>query len=216
MCSSDLTDNREYFKFVSDSSISRTQGQEGEPIECVSPVLDNNDGFGKLKKCCESLNAAGAYVNRSTGLHVHIGAQNLNGEQYVNVFKNYQKLENVIDSFMAPSRRNSRWAKSLWRFDFSDCYSPEGVELRMHDRYFKVNPESYSRHNTIEFRQHQGSTDFTKIKNWVNFCAKLVQWSMSNVFESEVTSIDEIPFLTKTEKNFFKRRQSEFASRAAA
>ena len=74
------------------------------------------------------------------------------------------------------------------------------------DRYFKVNACSYSRHKTIEFRQHQGSTDFTKIKNWVNFCAKLVAWSKKNRLENEVTSIDEIPFLTKTEKNFFKSR----------
>lgn len=74
------------------------------------------------------------------------------------------------------------------------------------DRYFKVNACSYTRHQTIEFRQHQGSTDFEKISNWVNFCAKLVAWSKKNVLSSEIDFIDDIPFLTKKEKSFFKSR----------
>ena len=79
------------------------------------------------------------------------------------------------------------------------------------NRYFKVNACSYSRHRTIEFRQHQGSTDFEKISNWVNFCAKLVAWSKKNVLSSEASSIDEIPFLTAKEKSFFKSRAEVLA-----
>lgn len=79
------------------------------------------------------------------------------------------------------------------------------------NRYYKVNACSYARHNTIEFRQHQGSTDFEKISNWVNFCAKLVAWSKKNVLSSEVSSIEEIPFLTAKEKSFFKSRAEVLA-----
>lgn len=198
------TDNNHYYKFVSDSSI---RGEN--PIECVSPVLTGREGMKSLENCCKALNEAGAQVNRSTGLHVHIGAQNLSDETYVNVFKNYQKLERVIDTFMANSRRanNSQWCRTLQGKDFSWCTTKSDIYDEMNgNRYFKVNACSYARHQTIEFRQHQGSTDFEKISNWVNFCAKLVAWSKKNVLSSEVTSIDEIPFLTKKEKSFFKSR----------
>ena len=197
-------DNNRYYKFVSDSSI---RGEN--PIECVSPVLTGKDGMKSLENCCKSLNEANAQVNVSTGLHVHIGAQNLSDGAYINVFKNYQKLERVIDTFMARSRRenNSQWCRSLQGKDFSFCANKNDVYDAMGgDRYYKVNACSYLRHKTIEFRQHQGSTDFEKISNWVNFCAKLVAWSRKNVLASEVTSIDDIPFLTKKEKTFFKQR----------
>lgn len=197
-------DNNHYYKFVSDSSI---RGEN--PIECVSPVLTGKAGMKSLENCCKALNEANAQVNVSTGLHVHIGAQNLSDEAYVNVFKNYQKLESVIDTFMARSRRenNSQWCRSLQGKDFSFCTSKNNVyDVMSGNRYYKVNACSYSRHRTIEFRQHQGSTDFEKISNWVNFCAKLVAWSKKNVLQAEVTSIDEIPFLTTKEKSFFKQR----------
>ena len=75
------------------------------------------------------------------------------------------------------------------------------------DRYYKVNAESYTRHKTIEFRQHQGSTNYKKIEMWVKFCAKLVGWSRNNVFTSE-----DIPFLNKEEKAFFQSRKDAFAA----
>lgn len=202
-------DNNHHYKFVSDSSI---RGEN--PIECVSPVLTGKAGMKSLENCCKALNEAGAQVNISTGLHVHIGAANLSDEAYINVFKNYQKLERVIDTFMARSRRanNSQWCRTLQGRNFMWCTTKSDIFDAMNgDRYFKVNACSYARHKTIEFRQHQGSTDFEKISNWVNFCAKLVAWSKKNVLSSEVTSIDEIPFLTKKEKSFFKSRAEVLA-----
>ena len=65
---------------------------------------------------------------------------------------------------------------------------------------------SYDRHKTIEFRQHQGTTDYKKILNWVMFCGKLVEWSKKNRLTADVADIDDLPFLTKAEKRFFKRR----------
>ncbi|MBR1732821.1 MAG: amidoligase family protein, partial [Alloprevotella sp.] len=83
-------------------------------------------------------------------------------------------------------------------------------DVMNNDRYHSVNPIAYSAHGTIEFRQHQGTTNFTKIKNWVSFLAKLVAYSTENVIENEITSIDEIPFLTATEKRYFNSRKAAF------
>ena len=215
-------DTRDYFKITTDSSVDATRGREGEERECVSPVLDGNkNGFSKLELCCNALNAANAYVNKSTGLHVHIGAKSLTDEQYANVFKNYQKLEHVIDTFMAPSRRgdNNTYCKSIRDKHLDSCNSRQDIFTEFTEgnrynryvaRYFKVNAAAYGTHGTIEFRQHQGTTDYTKIKNWVNFCAKLVAYSTEHVISRYVTSIDDIPFLTAAEKRYFNSRKAKF------
>lgn len=197
-------DNTEYYKFVRDGSIVGDNG-----IECVSPVLDSRTGFASLEACCKALNETGAKVNRTTGLHVHIATRNMTGEWYRNVFQNYKMLEGVIDTFMAPSRRadNNYYCDTLQDHDFWGCTTINDVQMQLNgSRYHKVNAEAYKVHKTIEFRQHQGTTDFEKISHWVRFCAKLVGWSKRFAFDSTVASIDEIPFLTKTEKNWFKRR----------
>lgn len=203
---------------MTDGSIRNAQGySDSGCIECVTPVLKGRNGLASLKKACATLNAAGAKVNRTTGLHVHIGAKDLTGEQYVSVFVNYQMLETLIDSFMAGSRRanNNTYCMTLRGKRLANCHTQEDVLNAFgNDRYYKVNACSWSRHRTIEFRQHQGSTDYEKISNWISFCAKLVVWSRDNRLTSPIASIDEIPFLTNDEKAYFKRRQREFARQA--
>ena len=207
-------DNDRYYKLVSDGSINGAL-----PIECVSPILNGaHGGFDTLKACCAALRETGAMVNRSTGLHVHVGGR-ITEKQYCNTFVNYYYLENVIDSVMSPSRRNNYYAKSLvGNVDtitrartFRMVY-----EAMRHDRYYKINCESWARHHTIEFRHHQGTTDYEKISYWARFCIKLVHWSADHRFNAPVRSIDAIPFLTDDEKCFFKDRANAFAGMAAA
>ncbi len=202
-------DNDTYYKVVSDASV----GGDVDPNEIVSPVLQGNrKGFASIKAVTKTLDAVDARVNKTCGLHVHIGAKDITDKQYINVFKNYQKLELLIDSFMAPSRRgDSRYSKSLLAYDFSGCYTKDDVYNKLYSRYFNVNPASWMAHRTIEFRQHQGTTDYTKIVMWVNFVAKLVGWSKDNVLQSTISNIEDVPFLNKKEKDFFKSRIEAFA-----
>lgn len=199
---------KRYFKFISDGSIC------GEnPIECVSPVLNSRDGFKTLELACKTINEAGAVVNRSTGLHVHIGAADLTEEAYSNVFQNYKMLELLIDSFMSRSRRlnNNRYCQSLKDCNFDGLTRTNVLDAVHHCRYYKVNACSYSNYKTIEFRQHQGTTSYEKISHWVKFCAKLVEWSKTHRLTEIVASVDGIEFLNKEEKKFFKNRQIELA-----
>lgn len=202
-------DNSNYFKIVSDGSV----GGDIDPNEVVSPVLHGNrKGFASIKAITNALDSVEAHVNRTCGLHVHIGSNNITDEQYVNVFKNYQMLETLIDSFMAPSRRgDATYSKSLLSYSFEDCTTKEDIRYTLPGRYFNVNPMSWAAHHTIEFRQHQGTTDYTKITKWVSFVAKLVGWSKSNLLESPVTNIEDVPFLNKSEKDYFKSRIEHFA-----
>lgn len=204
------TDNRSYYKFVTDGSV---RGES--PIECVSPILDDTaDGFKSLQNALQVLNRAGASVNRTCGLHVHVGVSDYSTSEIVSIYKNYQRLERVIDSFMAPSRRGNEayYAQSITGYDFDTCNSTDDIVRLLGGRYFKVNPMAYGRHRTIEFRQHQGSVDYNKISMWVKFCCKLVEWSKKHTLECEVTTIEEVPFINEEEKRFFKGRIAYFAS----
>lgn len=204
------------FKVVPDGSLQGT-----DTAECVTPALTGDEnGFRSLRKCCAALNAIGAYVNRSCGLHVHIGARDLTDQEYCNVFVNYMRLETAIESFMAPSRRGERasWCYSLRPRSYyvlRATTKDSMAEALEHDRYHRVNAEAYRRHRTIEFRQHQGTTDFTKISNWVKFLGKLVEYSKTNRINNDIDRIDDIPFLSEAEKNYFIARRSEFEARNA-
>ena len=178
------TNNNTGFEFKHDGSIhmdSATNiGFRG--AECVSPVLSSKGGLDRVKAVCRVLNESGAQVNKSTGFHIHLSTEGMTDEWFVNVFKNYQRLEKVIDGFMAPSRRFNRYCKSLANVNFDSCRTIWDVQRVMReDRYHKVNPMAYSAHGTIEFRQHSGTTNFEKISMWLSFCSKLVEYSKSHL-----------------------------------
>jgi len=200
---------RKYFKLVTDSSV-----HGSNPIECVSPIIKTKKDESDLKKVCKALDTIGATVNRSCGLHVHIGASDFTGEHFVNIFKNYQACEEVIDTFMAQSRRgnNSQWCDSLRTHDFSNCRNAEDVRIALrYDRYHKVNAEAYASHRTIEFRQHQGTTNYKKIIMWVQFLKELVDYSKTNVITERPITIDDLPFASEEVKTFFKNRAVELS-----
>jgi hypothetical protein len=77
----------------------------------------------------------------------------------------------------------------------------------MNSRYYKINGHAYFRHQTIEFRQHSGTTDYTKISMWIAFLAALTKYSEKNEITS-CNSIDEIPFLNAEQKAYFNNRRA--------
>jgi hypothetical protein len=208
------TDNATHFKLVSDSSVVGLPNS----TECVSPILRYGVANETFRKLCTALEQSNAQVNKSCGLHVHIGAQNLSDREYCNVFVNYMYLSNLIEKTLAPSRRGTRWAKNLINQETRVLAANNKYQMAValyHDRYYQVNVMAYERHQTIEFRQHQGTTDYEKITNWLAFCVKLVEWSKTNRLSRETApqTIDEIEFLNDTEKQYFKRRAAHFAER---
>ncbi len=207
---------RNAYRLVPDGSIYGVN-----PVECVTPILRGSSrGFNSLQSCCNALNAIGAKVNKSTGLHIHVGGE-ITEAQYINTFVNYYYLESVIDTFMAASRRDNPYAKSCHdtthgtkvnAAQLLNAQSVADVYDAFHgDRYYKINVCSWHRHSTIEFRQHSGSTNYEKIRMWALFCLKLTAWSADNRLTADITTIDAIPFLTAAEKRFFKQRATELA-----
>lgn len=209
-------DSQSAYKLMRDGSLGRSRGDCYAPCEIVTPVLND---LSSLSTVCEILNEAGASVNRSCGFHVHFGAANFTDAQWRRIILNYARIETIIDSFMAPSRRgnNSQWCTSI--IDYANriegMANPTFEDMRRAfgcDRYRKVNLEAFSRHHTIEFRQHAGTINFTKIENWVNFLAGLLTYSIQNETLLEARSIDELPFLTRAQKSYFKSRATRIAA----
>jgi len=165
--------------------------------EIVSPILRGEDGFEQIRKVCEVLNRFNAVVNRSTGLHVHIGYEGATLKSFKNLLKTFAKYEEGIDMLMPPSRRasNNRYCMSLCDrstydsdedtarkvnayFDRVDaCRSLDDIRAMTANRFVKLNTQSYWRYGTIEVRHHSGTTDAAKIINWVRLSGALVEMS---------------------------------------
>lgn len=201
----DHNDQKKAYKLGHDGSI---MGENS--CEVVSPILKN---LKSLKVVCDTINEHGARVNRSCGLHIHLGAEQLTLDQWVRVIKNYARIEAIIDSFMSESRRanNNGYCKSIIACAdrLSDIGSFQQIEAAFRcDRYHKVNVMSFRRHKTIEFRQHQGTTDFNKIKMWAEFLTALVNYSIDHEALIEASTINDLPFLNKAQKQFFNDRKN--------
>ena len=152
----------------------------------------------------------------SNSSHVHIGAENISDEHFVRIIKNYKKLEKAIDSFMPESRRenNNQYCMTLQNINLDNVQTKTDAMRVLGTRYRKVNAHAFIRHQTIEFRQHSGTVDYDKISNWVRFLAKLVEYSYKKEIE-ECVCIEDIPFLTQSEKIYFTNRRNQLLNRAA-
>ena len=202
---------RNHWKLVTDSSLSGNN-----TFELVSPVLEGQNGLKELKKVCWVLDACGVKVNASCGLHIHFDAANFSLQTWKNIAISYKHIESVIDKFMPESRRNNIYCRSLRNITEQKINNAQSIENLQqvafeNTRYFKVNPQSYSRHKTIEFRQHAGSINYDKISNWVLFLNGLVTFAQQQPIASG-TVLNDIPFLSDEQKSFFRLRTKKLNS----
>ena len=69
----------------------------------------------------------------------------------------------------------------------------------------KVNLEAYSRHRTVEFRQHSGTINFTKIENWVRFLGRMIIFASTSSLPTG-SRLEDFPFLEEKQKLYYKLR----------
>jgi hypothetical protein len=203
-----------HWKIVTDGSLNGNQ-----TFELVSPILKGESGMSEVMTVCNILNRCGAKVNKSCGTHVHLNAREFSLEQWKRIYINYAKLEKVIDGFMPESRRadNNRYCKGFknvqnFEKQIKNAEDLQKIEnLLLNSRYWKVNPQSYSRHKTCEFRQHAGTTDFVKISGWIRFLSNLTDYSEHyEVATSTLATLKN--FNTIELVNYFEYRTLELAA----
>ena len=192
---------RPHWKLVTDGSLNGN-----DTFELVSPILVGEAGLQELEKGCWVLDLCDVKVNGSCGLHVHIDAAGFSMETWRNLSLSYKHLEPVIDRFIPASRRDNYYCRGLGHVSDGMIRSARMVDElkgRIGDRYHKVDLEAYSRHKTIEFRQHSGTTCFTKMRNWVLFLHKLVTFATRGQVPV-ATALQNIPFLDSEQKLYYK------------
>jgi hypothetical protein len=209
---------RNHWKIVGDASINGRYS-----MELVSPVLEGRDGLNQIDKVCAVLDAVGAKVNRSCGLHVHHDASDFNAASIKKAVMVYKRVEKRVDEMMPPSRRGSSsyYAQSV--LDQNPEYLAEDGGGEGRRRYHKINLQSFYRHGTIEFRHHSGTVDAEKIKNWVLFTALIMEKSRGRVVSTKTlkrwvdvkwflgVTTDRISEEMKSMVAFYTARRASFA-----
>ena len=164
------------------------ESPNGEAAEIVSPVMEwgNADHYAQVERVTRALREAGARVNETCGLHVHIGASDLSRTELMGVVKAYTAAQDSLNHNISPYRLDSSWAK-IWpswegpqtTIRYGD---PTWESLRdafiggdYMDRYMTVNLAPYADRGTVEFRQHNGSLNARTILAWAGLCVSTVK-----------------------------------------
>lgn len=198
----------EGWKIITDSSCG---------LEVVSPILSGEQGLNQVKKVAETLNRIGCKVDKTCGLHVHIGADALGVKKVKSIVRRWLNNEHHLDSIQPQSRRgnNNYFCASLANtFDASaldHCRTIKTLSQSQCTRYSKLNLQSYRRHQTIEFRHHSGTTDATKITNWIKF---LLDFCTTSVNNTEDNGFDAL-FTSNEIKRFYNSRKAKFERQLA-
>lgn len=172
------------WKIVTDGSL----GDYARGIEIVSPVLSGAASLATVEVVCRALNDFGCSVNKKCGLHVHVGVGAAPLHFWKNIVSMYSVFEGVIDRMMPASRRGSAnaYCRTMTGANINNIAVSESFDriysLFGRGRYSKVNMASYLRHNTVEFRQHSGTTDANKVTKWTVMCLKMVDTAMGARF----------------------------------
>jgi len=184
---------RRYWKLVYDASVAH------EGLEIVSPILKGKQGLAELKKVTDALDQVGAKIDHSCGVHVHHDASDFSLKSFKNVYGMYSRYEDTIDSMLSPSRRgsNNNMCKSpstnLERLKAATSVD-EIIDRIYGDRYVKLNCQSFRRHGTIEFRQHQGTTNFDKLQAWIVITQMMVERSINSTIQLKPGADDYFNF----------------------
>lgn len=172
------TEKTQIWKVERDGSLAHRASGNRNTGEVVSPILEGKQGFAQLEAVVKAIHSVGATTNRSTGLHVHVEAADLTGEEVARVVEFYSSNQTTIDNMVSVSRRNNRYANKYSAYQLraiKQAAQTDKDSLRnFANKYTVVNIAPLFSYGTIEFRQHQGSVNGKKISNWVKFVMGVV------------------------------------------
>ena len=190
---------RKVWKLMSDSSI-RAEHKVGSgyrgtsdsdyKVEMVTPKLAYSR-LPVLRDCLRVLAQAGAKVNNSCGIHVHVDAANHNRQSLKNLigimyskedilFKALQVDPNRADEYCKKVRENMlRQARTLSSDETKDLTELEAIWYGGRDghtdhynwtRYHALNLHSVFYRGTVEFRCFNSTLDPARVAAYVNLC----------------------------------------------
>lgn len=157
-------------------------------IRCC--VEDTPLQWEKLKSMCDELQKH-CIVNRSCGLHVHYDMREERKDVVRNTALRLFKMQPLLYA-VNPKYRKDGYVEKIdgrGRRNFSKYRSNYEVDTLISDgRYYGINVESLSDHNTLEVRIHAGTIDGDKIIRWVNLLRGIVNAPMKTINEFEISA----------------------------
>ena len=185
-----VTDNAEReWKVVSDGSI-RVDG--GEACELVTPILGWGD-IETVQEIVRELRGAGAKVNDSCGLHVHIGAAGMTATAIRNLVNNVASHEEILYKALNVHTCRKRYCRPtdtrflnalnarkpatieelgrIWYNQDSDNFPTHHYH---ESRYTICNLHALFTNGTIEFRIFNGTLHAGEVKTAIQLACALV------------------------------------------
>ena len=167
-------------------------GSVNNGCEVVSPVLTGDDGLTEVRTVAGILRAAGATVNKSCGMHIHIGVDNaLTTLEMARVIAAHQRWQAAFDALLTTDRLrnsaelykgNTNYARKRTRRQavrLADNWNTMPLrDISRHEtRYFALNVNAFYKYGTFEVRSHQGSTNGKNATAWIAFNTAFMQWA---------------------------------------
>ncbi len=164
------------------------------PVEIVSPILQGRAGIEQVKQVTKLLRELEASVNPTCGMHIHIGARSVAGENFTQVAEWIAKLlyqtsmhETALYASTGTHRReNGSYARSVKRQQqaadkvrkASESHKSEALRDVIYglDRYHTLNLTNlFTSKGTVEFRFPAGTTEATKMVGHICTCLALAE-----------------------------------------
>lgn len=170
--------------------------------EVVSPILKYTD-IEDLQEIVRRLRAAGALVNNSCGIHIHIDGKKHTPQSLRRLVNFVTARQDLIYEALEIGDRGEHWCKKLnseilknlksqkdlskkmveeiWYSPCNDGYS-NGVDHHHYNqtRYHGINLHSYFSKGTVEFRLFNATLHAGKIKAYVQFCLAISAWAIES------------------------------------
>ncbi len=164
--------------------------------EVVSPILTYGD-IADLQEVVRQLRHAGAFVNKSCGIHIHVDASKHTPATLTNLVNLMAQKEDILyralqiapdrlqyckkvneDLLGVINRRKPKTLPELADMWYAGCYDSRDAHYNR-SRYRGLNLHATFTKGTIEFRLFNATTHAGEIKSYIQFCLALSQQALS-------------------------------------
>lgn len=140
---------------------------QGKEVGYEIAILLKEAGYKKyLRKLCRIFHEINAKTDdRRCGLHVHVDVRRREKDV---VFNNLVACQHLMFQMVPKARRNGEFSMKVHSRKF-----PTKFTGKRQDRYMSINAAAFYRHQTLEIRMLEGTTDFATVSNWVDLLVKI-------------------------------------------